>query len=163
MEIKDVVRSQYRAALEMLKQAIAKCPASLWDDPADATRFWHIAYHALFYTHLYLQDSRDAFRPWVKHKEKYESLDAFHGSPEQVESFSQADLLEYLELCQQQVEAGLDPFNAEAASGFFWLPCSKLELQFYNIRHLQQHIGELMERLGTRAHVEVGWVGMKPD
>ena len=51
--------------------------------------------------------------------------------------------------------------DLEAESGFGWLPFGKLELQFYNIRHLQQHTGELMERLGTRAHVDVDWVGMK--
>jgi hypothetical protein len=38
----------------------------------------------------------------------------------------------------------------------------KLELQFYTIRHLQQHTGELCERLGTEAGIEIGWVGMRP-
>jgi hypothetical protein len=51
--------------------------------------------------------------------------------------------------------------DLEAASGFFWLPFDKLELQFYTIRHIQQHTGELMERLGTRANVEIDWVGMQ--
>jgi hypothetical protein len=51
--------------------------------------------------------------------------------------------------------------NLEAASGFDWLPFGKLELQFYTIRHIQQHTGELMERLGSRAGVEVNWVGVK--
>jgi len=27
-------------------------------------------------------------------------------------------------------------------SGFDWLPFDKLELQFYNIRHIMQHTGE---------------------
>lgn len=51
--------------------------------------------------------------------------------------------------------------NLEAASGFEWLPFNKLELQIYSIRHIQQHAGELMERLGTRADAEIAWVGMK--
>ncbi len=41
------------------------------------------------------------------------------------------------------------------------MPFSKLELQFYTIRHIQQHTGEMMERLGTRAGAEIDWVGMK--
>ncbi len=49
------------------------------------------------------------------------------------------------------------------ASGFDWLPMNKLELQFYNIRHLQLHTGELCERLGTEAKIDVAWVGMAPD
>ena len=39
----------------------------------------------------------------------------------------------------------------------------KLELQIYNLRHLQQHTGELMERLGSRAGIDVDWVGMKVE
>jgi hypothetical protein len=46
----------------------------------------------------------------------------------------------------------------DAASGFDWLPFTKFELQLYSIRHIQQHVGELMERLGERA-MEIDWVG----
>ena len=37
-----------------------------------------------------------------------------------------------------------------------------LELQFNNIRHLQQHIGELCERLWVEEQIEIDWVGMQP-
>jgi hypothetical protein len=53
--------------------------------------------------------------------------------------------------------------DLEAESGFNWLPFDKLELQIYNIRHIQQHTGELYERLGTSGSIELSWVGMKPD
>ena len=44
-------------------------------------------------------------------------------------------------------------------NGFDWLPMNKAELQIYTIRHLQQHAGEtLMERLGSRAGIDVDWV-----
>jgi hypothetical protein len=33
-----------------------------------------------------------------------------------------------------------------------------LELQFYNIHHLAQHTGELMEWLGSEAGINVDWV-----
>jgi len=52
--------------------------------------------------------------------------------------------------------------DLEAESGFHWLPFDKLELQFYNIRHVQQHTGELSERLGAKGEIEVRWVGKKP-
>ncbi len=52
--------------------------------------------------------------------------------------------------------AALD--TAAPESGFFWLPFGKLELQFYNIRHLQHHTGELFERLGA-VGVTLDWVG----
>jgi hypothetical protein len=157
MDIKAIIKSQYHAALEMLQQAIVKCPDSTWADPAYKNKFWHIAYHALFYTHLYLQPSEKEFVPWARHREQYEFMESEIGQP-----YSKEELLEYLALCRQEVEDKAASLNLEAESGFDWLPMGKLELQFYNIRHLQQHTGELAERLGTTANIEVGWVGRRP-
>jgi hypothetical protein len=70
-------------------------------------------------------------------------------------------VLDYLVFCQQQVVERVPQLDLEASSGFDWLPFGKLELQFYTIRHIQQHTGELMERLGTRANVQLDWVGTK--
>src|SRR3989304_5244994 len=74
MDYSDIIISQYQAAREMLRQTIARCPDSIWNSPDDKTRFWHIAYHALFYTHLYLQDSEQAFTPWAKHRKEYQFI-----------------------------------------------------------------------------------------
>jgi hypothetical protein len=64
-------------------------------------------------------------------------------------------------VCQQQVDEKMRQLELDAESGFSWLPFSKLELQLYNIRHIQQHTGELMERLGTCANIDIDWIGMK--
>ena len=48
--------------------------------------------------------------------------------------------------------------DLEAGSGFDWVPFDKLELQFYNIRHLQHHTGQLCERLRTKQDIGIGWV-----
>jgi hypothetical protein len=160
MNYAAVIVSQYLAALEMLKQAVVKCPDALWDSPDDKTKFWHIAYHALFYTHLYLQDSGKTFTAWVKHRPEYQRMDPA-ARPQIGAAYDKPTVLEYLAFCQQQVMERVPQLDFEAESGFGWLPFGKLELQFYNIRHLQQHTGELMERLGTRAQIDVDWVGMK--
>ncbi|HNS50851.1 MAG TPA: hypothetical protein PKO09_06665 [Anaerolineae bacterium] len=55
------------------------------------------------------------------------------------------------------------PSSPEAGSGFHWLPFSKLELRHYSIRHLQQHTGELMERLGARSGVSVNRMGSRDE
>ena len=163
MNGQDAIRSQYHAALEMLRQTIVKCPDSLWDNPADGNRFWHVAYHALFYIDLYLQNSEKEFTPWSEHREQNQFLGPMpwppHDLPKIGAPYTKEEVLAYLELCRQQVTekvATLD-LNAEA-SGFSWLPFGKLELQIYNIRHLQHHTAELMERLGTREGIQVNWV-----
>jgi len=164
MEIKKVVLSQYSASLEMLEMAIERCPELIWTDPEPKNKFWHIAYHAVFYTHLYLQSSEKDFKAWDKHRSEYEFMGPLpwppHDQPKIGEPYSKAEVLEYLEFCQGQAALILPDLNLESEeSGFSWLLFNKLELQFYNIRHLQQHIGELSERLGTKAGIDIDWVG----
>ncbi|MEZ4676625.1 MAG: DinB family protein [Caldilineaceae bacterium] len=157
------IQSQFLAALAMLEQSVIRCPDALWDDPNDKTKFWHIAYHALFYTHLYLQQTEADFRVWQKHRESYELMGPTpwppHTKPEIGEPYQKTDILEYIEFCRAEITRGLAQTDLSAPSGFSWLPFTKFELQIYSIRHLQQHTGELMERLGVRVGVDVDWVG----
>lgn len=156
MNIKDAIISQYLAALAMLRQAIVACPDALWGDPAYRNRTWHIAYHALFYTHLYAQPSLREFVPWSKHREDLQDMG---DEAEAVEALSKTDVLEYLDLVQAEIVARTAALDLDAASGFDWIPLRKFELQFYTIRHLQQHVGELCERLNAAGHIDVDWVG----
>ncbi len=158
MDLKNAIYSQYGAALDMLEQATVKCPEEMWDDAQDKNRFWQVAYHVLYYTHLYLQPGVESFRRWPKHREHTSRLESSGQLPQ---PYTQAEILEYLEFCRKQVNLQVPLLDLESASGFNWLPFDKLELQLYNIRHLQQHTGELMERLGARAGIDVDWVSYK--
>ncbi len=167
MNVKDVIKSQYHASLAMLKQAIVNCPDGMWDDQQHKNRTWHIAYHALFYMHLYLQSSEEAFIPWAKHREQANRMEGRPQppgeKPEGSPPYSRDEILEYWELVRKEVDDRVDSLNLEAESGFYWLPMDKMELQFYNIRHLQQHTGELCERLGREHGIDVDWIGMKKE
>ena len=164
MTTREIIRSQYLATLEMLNQAIQQCPEDLWVDTRFNNQFWQIAYHALFYTHLYLQPSEKNFIPRNMH---YENAHRF-SSPEPGSSnegkgdssYPKEDILEFLDFCRNEVGEKVAKLDLEANSGFDWIPFNKQELQFYNIRHLQHHTGELCERLGTVAGIDIKWVGM---
>jgi len=162
MRIKETIKSQYYASLEMLRQAIVECPESLWTDSEYNNPFWQTAFHVLFYTHLYLHPSEEDFAPWEKHTDEYVSLGASEEGEGGGESYSKEELLVYLGLVRDQVEEQVSRIDLGAESGFNWLPFDKLELQIYNIRHVQQHTGELSERLGAIGKDEIRWVGMKP-
>lgn len=155
MDTRKVIKSQYFAALAMLRQAVEKCPQALWNDQSYSNVFWHVAYHTLFLTHLYLQPTGEDFTPWEKDLNQNASLE--HPSGES-QVFSKVDVLDYLAFCLKEVEKQVDVLDLEAESGFHWLSFSKLELQFYNIRHIMQHTGELCERLGAHGEIEVSWV-----
>ena len=159
MRTRELLISQYWAALEMLKQAILQCPETLWLNTEYQNPTWHIAYHVLFYTHFYLGDSEESYIPWRKHRDEIVSL---KDNVKEETPFTQQELLAYLNMCREMVETQLNAIDLEAESGFYWLPFDKLELQLYNIRHIQQHTGELHERLGAQGDIEIDWVGMKP-
>ena len=142
-----VIQSQYLAALGMLKQVIVNCPESLWDAPGNQDKFWRKSYHALFFAHLYLQRAEKDFVPWEKHHD-----------PDGDVPFTKDQVLEYLSFVETQVADCVPRMDLDAPSGFHWLPFDKLELQFYNIRHIQQHTGELYERLDAHENIELGWV-----
>lgn len=165
MDLKITLCSQYLASLEMAKQAILKCPESLWNHKDYKNKTWHLAYHALFYTHLYLHQTENDFKPWPKHRPEYNFMGALpwppHDPPKIGEPYTKAELLEYCAFLEKQAPSLIDVLDLGAGSGFDWLPFSKLELQFYNIRHIMQHTGELCERMGEQAGVEVDWVGTK--
>ena len=63
MDIPAILISQYKASLEMLEQTITRCPESTWNAAGDKNKFWQVAHHALFFTHLYVADSEEAFTP----------------------------------------------------------------------------------------------------
>jgi len=145
----------------MLRKAIELCPEDLWL-AGSPNRFWHIAYHALFYTHFYLAPSDVDFVAWPYHRAEYNYLGEVPSRPgykPQIDQpYTQAELLEYHAICLLEVEKQLATLDPESPSGFFWLPFNKLELQFYNLRHLAHHTGQLAERLRTHANIGLPWV-----
>lgn len=159
----EVISSQLRAALRMLRWAIEACPHELWDRETDTNRFWVLAYHTLYFTHLYLSPSEDAFEPFkrpVTGHSGYGQTDLGNWpdlTPDDV--FTKIDVLAYCDHIDARVSelVSSTPFDAE--SGFHWLKFSKGEAHLYNLRHIQHHTGQLTERLRQEAGISSGrWI-----
>jgi hypothetical protein len=144
MSIQQAFQSQYFAALKMLREAIVRCPPSIWDSPRDRDRTWFKAYHTVYWANSYLPRSvRKVLAPWRG-----------RGAPNDWKGhrkrggrapISKKDLLEYLGFLEQRV--------VEIRS----YPRDRLERQLANLRHIQQHTGELYERLGSRQPIQLHW------
>jgi len=161
--MKAPIQSQFKASLAMLNGAIDKCPEDLWLSSAYKHAFWRVAYHTLFYADLYLSESVDAFQPWEKHVDELEALGPMmhKGGKFPVEGppYAKTDIQAYARVILDKLPAAVDALDLDAASGFFWLPFTKLELQIYNIRHIQHHAGQLIERIRQECDEPVEWVG----
>jgi len=162
--LRKVLKSQYHAAAAMLREAIQRCPDELWSSgTAHPNPFWHVAYHTLFYTHMYLQPSEADFKPWEKHRAEYQYMGRLpsppHRPPKIGEPYSKADVMEYAELCLSMIDPALDRMDLnQPESGFWWYQMSKLEHQLVNIRHIQHHAAQLIDRLGAIGAGGFDWV-----
>jgi hypothetical protein len=148
---RSVLKSQYHAALAMLREAVERCPADEWLNADHKNAFWQVAYHTLFFTHLYLQRDEAEFQRWAQHRG---DDDGIEGDP-----YTQAQVLEYWSFCDRIVDDAVDALDLDSAeSGFSWYRMSKLEHQFVNIRHIQHHGAQLADRVRSAADIGIRWV-----
>ncbi len=152
---KRALTGQYRAALAMLRETIEKCPPEVWLGGEHPRTFWRIAYHALFYTHLYAMQTEHDFVKWEKHKD---CTDLWKNPPI-VEPFTQPELLEYLDFIDQNITGWVEKLDIETPEcGFSWYKSiEKLDHQILNIRHLAGHAGQLAEVVMRAGVDEINW------
>ena len=164
MDISKTISSQFHAALSMMEQTVSLCPDALWNVQAQDNPFWRVAYHALFYVDLYLQPSEDEMTLWENARDGYQFLGPTpwppHEQPQADQPYSREEILAYISYLRSFVAGAVPKIDLSAPSGFHWLPFDKLELQIYNIRHLQQHVGDLSTILMTQENIEINWIGM---
>ena len=169
--LRSVLKSQYHAALAMLGETLTRCPDDVWSSTEHLNSFWQVAYHTLFFAHLYLQPNEGAFQPWEHHQAEVQHEDGIAGQPDPTstlplipEPYSRADVLAYWKFCDELVDGAVDALNlSDPSSGFHWYQVPKFEHQIINIRHIQHHAAQLADRLRSAADVGIKWVGARPS
>ncbi|MEZ4899826.1 MAG: DinB family protein [Saprospiraceae bacterium] len=160
--MKPIFVSQYQAALNMLESVILKCPEDQWDDGNDQAPVWRVAYHTLFYTDLYLSKSEHAFQTDAMHHPGYQYLGktSFDGKEVNIlHRYTSAEVLHYLTSIRDRLTQAVREKDLESPSGIGWLPMTTAELHLYNIRHVQHHTAQLMERLHHAGIHGFPWIG----
>lgn len=164
---------QFGAAIDMLDNAVAACPDTLWrqpvwqdpDAPPERAEFWYVAYHALFWLDLYLFGAEEGFAPPAPFA-LVEQDDAAGPLPEQ--PYSRDEVRAYLAALRQKLRATFETLTDERARqpvSFGWIEdgevVSYAELQLYNMRHVQEHAAQLSLLLGQHGipGERIDWVG----
>jgi len=157
VNIKAALNRQYHAGLAMLRQAVERCPEQVWVSGEQPRSVWRIAFHAVFYTHLYLQPNLEAFVPWEKDREDCASL---WDDPPVVEPYTKSEILDYIDLVAASLDKAVDLLDLDSGeTGFWWYKdMAKLDHQLMNLRHLQGHVGQLSELLMAKG-IDLDWVG----
>ena len=159
---KTALWMQFGAAIDLLENALVACPDSLWRGrlwnvrsnpsvPPEFAEFWYQMYHTIFWLDLYLTGKpEEEFAPpapfcWVE-------LDYPWVVPEQ--PYTKEELRAYLASMHRKCRTTLLELTDERASQgieYAWTrgkPVSYLELLLYNMRHVQEHAGQLSLFLG---------------
>ncbi len=140
---KNILWPQFGASIDALEQAIDFCPDQLWANPSrpigDWQGFWHMVYHTLHWLDLYLYGSREGFvQPAPFNHQQFD--------PKR-QVYSKAELQTYLRYCRQKCQTTLQSLsdeNAQKTAHFPWIgEISFVELQLYNMRHVQHHAAQL--------------------
>ena len=155
----------------MLRDAVEKCPDDLWTNAAHEAPCWGVAYHALFFAHLYSRRRSEEFQPWERHQADVQYPDGIPGPPEPGDQrpllgrpYTKADVLGYWTIVDGLIDASVDAMDlASPESGFSWYKVPKLEHQIVNIRHIEHHTAQLAARVRIAADVGIEWVGARRD
>lgn len=166
-----VIGRQFAAAIQMMRAAIEACPDHVWDDREGGVPFWHIAYHALYFTDFYLSDDEKSFQAMDYHEENahflpgdYKEWGGIVGTPE--EAYTTDQLLEYADHCLIKCDETFEKLTDERAlerCGFWWYELNVGEFLLNNLRHAQHHAGQLAVLLRRRANIGVDWLGTRDN
>jgi hypothetical protein len=160
MEIRQALKEQYHASLEMLAECVEKCPENVWLEGKHPRTYWRIVGHAAFFTHCYLMQGEEAFnvsaRGWPLAVRELLSVSGAqpveiepYDLPEGASPLSRQDTLEWIGNIRGLVDGTVDSLDLEIdETGFSWYPgMSKLSHEIMNLRHIHGHIGQLSELL----------------
>jgi hypothetical protein len=153
--IKTSIWREFGATIQYLEDTVRACPdhlwhACLWEHPGEQpefAQFWYRAYHTLFWLHLYLTGTEEGFLP----PPPFELIEQYDLGPLPERPYTKAELLAYLEAGRRECKATIEQMTEEMAGrrcAFSWGECSFLELLIYNLRHVQEHAGQLNLFLG---------------
>jgi hypothetical protein len=140
--LSGILVRQFEASLGMFNHCVQICPREHWDGRIAKYAFWHVTYHTLCFTDLYLSPSEESFQPRELHPR---GLDESYGEfPSR--RFDKTEIGAYVMICQQKAVETLATETSDSLkrnSGFPWLQFSRGELHLYNIRHVQHHAAQL--------------------
>lgn len=170
----QILWRHFGGSLRMLGEVIKTCPSNVWGEDR---KIFLMSYHVLIFLDFYLSDPVKAFQPLLPYH-----LVSADNLPEEAiddvipnETYSQQQMLQWLEEISVKAGNSILP-RTEALWKERWIKpeevelhglCpslveqySRLDILYYNFRHVQHHIGQLNLLLRQRYGVAADWVAI---
>ncbi|MBI2968324.1 MAG: DinB family protein [Bacteroidetes bacterium] len=152
--IREAIRNQFGASIEMLENTITMCPDDHWNTKLN---FWYNSYHCIFWTDYYLTTEPSKFEPPSPFT--FSEFDPTGKKPDR--TYTKAELLAYLEHCRQKANQLIRSLTAERLNDRWvndYKNFSLLEILLYNVRHIQHHSAQLNLLLRQTINNAPTWV-----
>ena len=161
---KNILWSQFGAAMDTLENAIKACPLEVWEDQStDAFhQYWYMAYHTIFWLDYYLSDNHKEYQP--PEPFTMSEFDPEGAFPERI--YTQEELLDYLEHCRQKCRRVIGAIYdgwLKLEYDFGKKSLNYGELLLYNLRHVQHHSAQLNMLLRQKCDMGSPWVFRAKD
>jgi hypothetical protein len=162
----------FAAEIDMLKEAVMLCPDDLWQTDR---KFFYLTYHTTIFLDYYLTQPVKEFVPTLP----YTITDSSSLPAEAVDDvipnkfYSRQEILDYLtsirEKCREVTilttddkltERWIDPseINLHGLCPSMVINYTLLDILFYNLRHVQHHVGQLNYILRQRINKAPEWI-----
>lgn len=155
--VKELIWSQFGAAIDTLENAINNCPDNLWGDRTKHHEYWYMVFHTLFWLDYYLSESHTDFRPPAPFG--LEEMDPAGVLPPRV--YTKEEMLVYLNHGREKARAAVAAMSDDTLKrvyDFGKVSLSIPELYLYNMRHVQHHAAQLNMILRQQANIGSRWV-----
>jgi hypothetical protein len=161
----DQLQNQYDASLKMLSDCIEIYHNDIWFSEKYNNPTWQIAYHAIFFTNIYCSPDEKSIYVWEKALENYHILGKTPWPPfEKIvlkEKYSKQDMLNFISFVKSNIPEYLNNLEPVKKCWPFWYNLSQFEFHLNNLRHLQHHTGQLIERQDCIEEMNYEWLRMK--
>jgi hypothetical protein len=166
--IKESLWKQFGASIDMLHNAIERCPNDRWNTKK---KFLFLSYHTLIFLEYYLTFPADHnFSPALPYTENddWEKIEGAVDDLIPAKYYTKEEILNYLHSCREKCHrriSSLDEDNVQER----WIDesgrknYSALEILLYNMRHVQHHAAQLNMMLRQEINDAPNWVGRTED
>ena len=147
----EALAKQYQKAFNIFRNVVKNYYEELWINNENyKTPVWQISYHTLYCANSYCSAKQDEIVHWNKERENYHFYDKMHEMRDSnikvIMPYSKEDIIEYMEIINTNVPNYLLHMEPEKKCWPYWYDETQIEFHMNNLRHIQHHVGEIIER-----------------
>ena len=167
-----ILWKNFAAEIDMLSASVQLCPDTLWNEKG---KFFHLAYHTTIFLDYYLSRPVKAFTPVLPYRiVAAEDMpvgavddvmpERHYGRTEVIDALSQirekCRKMALLSTPDQLMERWIEPeeWDLHDLCPSLVREYNVLEILFYNMRHVQHHVGQLNYILRTTIDKAPDWI-----